>query len=241
MQAAAALRKTVTEIEQSGRSHISGDSKMRLAEAKVLAEDLKRLYGKLDESAALGVEAQKPERVLSCKKGCDSCCKIMTMATIAEGVVIALGLFKKPDWRSLLPALRASAQEMGGTTSESEYARRGLSCVFLRNHECSIYEDRGAACRLYLVFSPPSECDATDSMRKIESLDTIAMQGQVIIGSAEIFPEAGYVFGPLPLIVLHAMRMLSKKPAEQAELDAALLDLPDPVDWFNRKIAEGHS
>jgi hypothetical protein len=213
---------------------------LRLAEAKALAEDLKALYGKLDESAVAGVEALKPERVLSCKKGCDSCCKIMTMATIAEGVVIALGLFKKPDWRSLLPALRVSAQEMAGTTSETEYGKKGLSCVFLRNHECSIYEDRGAACRLYLVFSPPADCDATIPSTSIQSLDTVAMQGQVIMGSAEIFGDAGYVFGPLPLIVLHAMRMISKKPAEQAELDAALAGLVDPVEWFNKKIAEGH-
>ena len=41
------------------------------------------------------------------------------------------------------------------------YALR-LPCIFLENEACSIYEHRPAACREYLVTSPPELCQDTE-------------------------------------------------------------------------------
>ncbi len=211
---------------------------MRLAQTKQIVSQIKELYKNLDASAARGVEfSQENGRTLSCQKGCAACCHIMTLATIADALVIALPLFRKPDWRSLLPALRLSAQEMSAPITEGTYARKHLPCVFLKGNECSVYEDRPSACRFYLVFSPVEKCDAELEGKNIISLDTTAMKAEALRASVHFFGDTGWVLAPLPLMVLHAMRLIANKPGEQAELDAAIEGLVDPEDWFQKKIS----
>lgn len=182
---------------------------VRLAEAKLLYEKMHTLYNHYDKSIAENIEKQK--HPVSCKKGCDSCCKIMAVCTIAEAMVLAFKVLQKPDWRALLPRLRESAIQMSPIgLGEFEYAQKRLPCAFLNDGACSMYHDRPGACR---------------------EAKHAAMQGSQVI-----FGPKGFLIGPLPLMVLHAMRMLSKKPAEQAELDAALAGMPDVVEWCEAKV-----
>ncbi len=213
---------------------------MRLADAKKLSESMLKLYSGLDAKVADQIAYSKHE--VSCKKGCDSCCQIMAIMTPAEAVVIALELFKKPDWRALLPRLRESALQMSPIgLSEYDYAQKRLPCVFLKDRACSIYEFRPAACRFYFVITPPSQCDASNT-QEVASVDTILPKAMVMQASMIAFGggEDSFICAPLPLMVLVAMRNISNKPAELAEIDAALAGLPSAKAWCEAKVREAH-
>ncbi len=206
----------------------------RLSDAKQVDVGLRQLYGKLDAKVASNIE--KAGHVPSCKKGCDACCKIMTVVTIAEAMVLALEIYKKPDWRSLLPALRESALAMSpiGLT-EYDYAQKRLPCVFLKDGACSVYESRPAACRYYFVVSDPLLCDASNT-QTVGSIDTMQAKAAVMSASGAVFGEPGFVIAPLPLMVIAALALLVEKPADQTLMEGTMLDLPSPEQWCEAKI-----
>lgn len=145
---------------------------MTADQAKQIHEDLLNLYRALDlklDERLRHPTAHKP----SCQKGCDSCCKIMALCSLAEATTMAWPLLLKPDWRGLLPALRASAEAMAPIgLSEFDYAQKRLPCVFLKDGACSIYSTRPGACRYYYVVTPPSQCDASNT-QEVSSIDTL--------------------------------------------------------------------
>jgi Fe-S-cluster containining protein len=210
---------------------------MRPDQAKQIHEDMLTLFAHLDQQVAdrLGKVTKQP----SCQKGCDSCCKIMTIVSLAEATTMAWPLLQKPDWRELLAPLRESALAMSVIgLSELAYAQQRRPCAFLRNSTCSVYSTRPSACRFYLVVTPASQCDASNT-QEISSIDTLHEKSITMGESIRIFGELnGAVYAPLPLMVLHAFRMILQTDMERALVDETLRGLPNPITWCQAKIEE---
>ena len=86
------------------------------------------------------------------------------------GVLSALqDLAKSPTQRS---------DEDIDPTNRAYYALR-LPCIFLEDGACSIYEHRPAACREYLVTSPPELCQDTEK-NPVEELSNPLRAGTVL-------------------------------------------------------------
>lgn len=126
-------------------------------------------------------------KTISCRKGCAACCqRIMVPVSPPEAFALESMLQSLPEdhrqrikgrlqeTRSrlqtagllrLLQELAESPRQLSDEDWEpinrAYYALR-LPCIFLENDACSIYEHRPAACREYLVTSPPELCQDTE-------------------------------------------------------------------------------
>lgn len=137
-----------------------------------------------EQAQALEVsKAVQAGKDISCKKGCSACCqRIMVPVSPPEALALAAMMptlsadhrlrieqrltatRQRLEQAGLLPALKELAESPRQRSDEdidpinrAYYALR-LPCIFLENDACSIYEHRPAACREYLVTSPPELC-----------------------------------------------------------------------------------
>ncbi len=115
---------------------------------------------------------------VSCKKGCDACCRQMVPISPAEAyhlaaVVESLApehqrrVMKRFDRAERLLAQSGLLARLGQrhTMTEGEqhqldidYFQAQIPCPFLERHACSIHSRRPLACREFLVTSPAIHC-----------------------------------------------------------------------------------
>jgi Fe-S-cluster containining protein len=121
---------------------------------------------------------EKQGQKISCKKGCAACCRSMVPVSEVEARSFGELVDCLPEARrnqvverfaealhhleqtGLLDKLRTREQ-----WSEAEYKKisvqyflHGIACPFLEDESCSIYADRPASCREFLVTSAPEKC-----------------------------------------------------------------------------------
>jgi Fe-S-cluster containining protein len=133
-----------------------------------------------EASAAAG----KP---VSCKPGCAACCRQMVPVAPAEAVALARIVDSlpparrreiqrrfasaiarvrhaalvdpdSPDDAPILCAPDAGSRDASRNAWLDAYFYLGIDCPFLENETCTIYEQRPAICREYLITSPPENC-----------------------------------------------------------------------------------
>jgi Fe-S-cluster containining protein len=122
------------------------------------------------------VEAQG--RRISCKAGCGACCDQLVPIGVAEAHMLADLVDRLPEpRRSVVRARFADAErKLAGWARRADldnidaihgaakyqigldYFRLGISCPFLEDGSCSIYDDRPLVCREFLVTSPAINC-----------------------------------------------------------------------------------
>jgi Fe-S-cluster containining protein len=115
---------------------------------------------------------------VSCKKGCDACCRQMVPISPAEAFALAALLDAMPPGRAArtLERFDVAVETLAArgllhrlerrhelTSQESaqldrDYFAANVGCPFLENRACSIHQHRPLACREFLVTSPPREC-----------------------------------------------------------------------------------
>lgn len=110
---------------------------------------LGKLYSLVNEYAAM----RQP--YIACKQGCDSCCHMKVELTNVEAERIA-------------KATGISAQPLRVSTSNSDEKFAGIPCPFLKDHKCSIYEDRPLTCRGHASFDFDSYWCATERMLAVK-------------------------------------------------------------------------
>lgn len=110
---------------------------------------LGKLYSLTDEYAAM----RQP--YIACKQGCDSCCHMKVELTNVEAARIekATGILAQP--------LRVS-------TSNSDEKFAGIPCPFLKDHKCSIYNNRPLTCRGHASFDSDSYWCAPERMLAVK-------------------------------------------------------------------------
>jgi Fe-S-cluster containining protein len=121
---------------------------------------------------------EKRGEKISCKKGCAACCRSMVpisevearrLRQLVEGLpdarrsrVLAryAEALRRLDEAGLLERLRAREQwsEPNNPKIQVDYFLQGIACPFLEDEACTIYRDRPATCREFLVTSPAEKC-----------------------------------------------------------------------------------
>ncbi len=132
-----------------------------------------------ETAAAVGRTGRK----ISCHKGCGACCCNLVAISEVEARRIAQVVDEMPEPRRTEIRRRFSDArqrlEKAGLLSELQradewtgeqyarlvgtYFRQRISCPFLEDGACSIYEERPVTCREYLVVSEPRHCAEDDS------------------------------------------------------------------------------
>jgi Fe-S-cluster containining protein len=115
---------------------------------------------------------------VSCRKGCDACCRQMVpiSATEAYGLAETIERMEPQEAAGVMERFDVACErleELGllgrlerrGELSESElkaldrdYFAAGVECPFLVDHACSIHAERPLACREFLVTSAAENC-----------------------------------------------------------------------------------
>lgn len=134
----------------------------------------------------------------SCNKGCSFCCYNFISVSKSEAKLLAHSIKDKNlsiDKTQLLIQSRHTDEHRW---SKLEYKDR--RCVFLKNNECSVYENRPASCRNYFVTSNPESCN-TGANRTHEIKLVWDMEGEAL---AEALREKEGS-GALPIMLLEQL------------------------------------
>lgn len=184
----------------------------------------------VDQAAAAG-------HMVSCQRGCAACCRMLVPVSPPEAFALQKKIAQLPAEQQqrirarmeeakarlaetrLLPQLNQVAETSRqlddaamDAVNQAYYALR-LPCPFLENEECSIYDDRPAACRELLVTSPPDLCQDL-AMNPVQSI-------------------------PIPVRMGTALAMLW---SQLHGGPARLIPLPVALDWADRHATEqGHT
>jgi Fe-S-cluster containining protein len=211
---------------------------MSEGKSELVSDVLRRLYKKLDPIA----EQRSKQLHTTCKTGCDSCCYLLATMTIAEGVLIAERLLSKPDWTAILPDLRKAAIEFDYPgLNKATYFSKAVPCVFLKNHQCSIYDVRPAACRYHYVASPPERChwshkDGRTAIIAMQPLEEEVWKLSHALAMQQ--PEVGgNIIAPIPLMVLFCLaNMVEPKDPGHELLKKAIEGLPTPAEHLQKHM-----
>lgn len=151
-----------------------------------------------DDIVTRGIEKSESAGLpISCSKGCGDCCRQALLISEAEAFELydlvesmpaerrtavkqrfreARERFAQLDWFDRFDVMteRAKAGPNDDLAREfvsllSEYIEQRVSCPFLEDESCSIYEQRPLTCREYLVTSPAKNCIAPrpDNIKKV--------------------------------------------------------------------------
>jgi len=136
-----------------------------------------------EEAAELEVQhAIEAGRAISCRKGCDACCRMLVPLSVPEAFAMREYVEQLPTdrrtlllnrlsdtkdrlkheglWERLTDVAEASSpvpDDELDPINRAYYALR-IPCPYLENELCSIYDARPAACRELLVTSPAELC-----------------------------------------------------------------------------------
>lgn len=206
-----------------------------MGESKAVSEVLESMYREMDPLAERGAKQMKA----TCTKGCSHCCSLLTAPSLAEGLLIAERLLQKPDWKTLLPRLRAAALEhcFDGVSKATYFAKK-LPCVFLSEDKlCTIYDIRPACCRYHFVASDPEMCnpdhpEGQTAIINLQMLEEKVWALSVAVGRQALELDVP-VMAPIPLMVLFCMELITRnsKPENQLVRDACE-GVPDPIKWL---------
>jgi Fe-S-cluster containining protein len=195
-----------------------------------VSKGLLQLYAELEEPLHRALKKYP----ISCKKGCDHCCYMMTLCGVQEGLLMADAAMSSMAWRYYVRELRQSAKAMIGCT-QAEYFQKRRPCVFLKDNLCEVYEVRPSACRFYYVVSPPEDCSPDKNGKKVLAANT-SMQESMVWKYERIHSPGGVpVFAPLPLMVLHSclvVAMARGKKKKALYVKRHLNNMIDPITWL---------
>lgn len=92
----------------------------------------------------------------SCRKGCSNCCHLNVDVTADEARVLRHRL---PEDKELKKRLRKQSKVTDRYNFHYILPRADSACVFLKDHQCSVYDVRPMVCRMFYVNSPAEHCN----------------------------------------------------------------------------------
>jgi len=137
------------------------------------------LHNLTDAITALATRsAESHNENISCKKGCDACCRQMVplSATEAQGLHETLAALPAQQRSRIQKRFAAGLAALSKNELlarlqnrhqlnpdqlhqlDRDYFAQNIPCPFLENHACSIHKSRPLACREFLVTSPAEFC-----------------------------------------------------------------------------------
>lgn len=97
-------------------------------------------------------------RGITCKVGCDFCCKRQIFISIAEAMEIVEYLKLNKKWEDVSKKLSNLDMDLAMAGPEI-YAAMNIDCVLLEAHKCTAHRVRPIACAVHYVISDPKNCD----------------------------------------------------------------------------------
>lgn len=104
--------------------------------------------------------AVRQDGVVTCRRGCSSCCTYPVHLSLAEGILVYRGLAERGR---MTPAFRASLEahwRQVALLALPVWFLAGIACPLLREGECTAYEARPLLCRATFSRSRPELCRA---------------------------------------------------------------------------------
>jgi Fe-S-cluster containining protein len=149
-------------------------------------------YEIVDEAIKKYKEDYPDSQLITCEKGCSSCCKISVCISQAEAELI---IDYCEQWS--VPTYPAILRQQRGNTSSTwkDLPIKYRNCIFLSQHgTCRIYDVRPSACRQHFSVSEKEFCNMTrfpegkiKIWRPLE-IEYIAV-AQTIAGDCSFLPE----------------------------------------------------
>lgn len=96
---------------------------------------------------------------ITCRKGCDHCCRYPVYLTLLEGIALYQGLREKGLWsHQLRDAFQTHSELTRGLASEV-WTLSLIACPLLDSEgRCRSYDDRPFACRVTYSVGNPNDC-----------------------------------------------------------------------------------
>lgn len=196
---------------------------MRLIQLLPMANGLSDAVTRMAEQAL-----EKQGEKISCRKGCAACCRSMVPISQVEARRVRELVESLPEaQRSQIKARFAEALgrlEQAGlldklrnreqwTDAENrkvqpQYFLQGIACPFLEDESCSIYRDRPASCREFLVTSPAENCSAPTN----EDVRIVKLPFRVMSALARFDAPTGAHIRWVPLVL--ALEWAAEHPDE---------------------------
>lgn len=148
-------------------------------------------------------------RDVTCKKGCDGCCRYMISLAPVEAFRLAdeIDNLDEPKRRQTLSRFNQLARKILATPPPEPAAQAidnwcrsmDLTCPFLKDHLCQQYQIRPIVCREYIVTTPASHCHQGDTGKSetviavpsiAEALVELAGELEQTTGEAVMLPLA---------------------------------------------------
>lgn len=153
---------------------------------------------------------------ISCDAGCNYCCYRLNIIFDVEANILAEAIMDEgfpPPILQRLEAAAEKAREVNG--DQKRFWMAQVPCPLLLTGRCWYYAFRPLPCRAKLVTSPPADCASISEDAQVEELDV--PQDLVRDAFLELQGEVTATFGPLPVMVLQAVKNLLKKGKEAAK------------------------
>jgi Fe-S-cluster containining protein len=190
---------------------------------------------------------QQSGKTITCRRGCCACCSLYTEANIQECEVIAYYLYQNknalstfldnyPHWREkirengdlfrpcgelwnkTLTPITAPFFHSSHKEATNKYANQVISCPFLYNTICSIYEVRPYLCAGFVVTDPKEWCNPLHPKYKLSGRLTATPSRDILILDTSFYYKSLLrpVITFVPIIVYEILKggfaYLSKLP-----------------------------
>jgi len=147
---------------------------------------------------------------ISCDAGCNYCCYRLNIISDVEAAILAEAIKDEGFPPPILQRLEAAAEKAKEVNGDQRaFWMAQVPCPLLLTGKCWYYAYRPLPCRAKLVTSPPADCASLYVEAQVEELDV--PQDLVRDTFLELQGEATATFGPLPVLVLQAVRKLQAK------------------------------
>lgn len=152
-----------------------------------------------------GFPAEVVEQI-SCKSGCNHCCKQYVGVSVPEMMYIIRDKIKSPKWLASISATVKEQFEFAQKTKVGEirsiWFAKSLPCVFRQKafNDCQVYADRPIVCRSYFVISEPEKC-AGPAIQKVQLVNNSPAIIEAWTASKKVAKEFKISCSPYPLPV----------------------------------------
>lgn len=150
-----------------------------------------------------GVRDPEQAAAISCRAGCNACCRLGVSITRDEAALLADRVQGGVEVDRLRLAEQSTWPEEAPTWTKN--AERAL-CVFQGpGGLCRVYDDRPMACRAYRVLSDPALCDPRNGAQQV--LLSIEHRAELIAAAARTEQPVGL----LPRMLLEALQRADRR------------------------------
>ncbi len=165
--------------------------------SKCYKKDDKATYAystlKLFDQTLVKWENNPDYKKITCKKGCSNCCHVAVIIRDSEADLL-IELIKKEKIDPKTHRLKKQSKKTDEDFHDLSY--KESKCIFLKNHECSIYEYRPLNCRCHNTLDESKYCDVKKYPRR-KHQKFLPLEIMVIQRVVQLIEDVGYMSNQL--------------------------------------------